>query len=153
MDALTVESESRTKTDRGADGQAMTNRRRAYDASVGSDRFWDNHPLDILQDRQILTTRQTRAGRELCRLYEGGHARQRVTMRQGARGQDIFTREEETEQEECEIAYRKLVRNVPANCYTPLCHLSLGVPPRSPSELDRLREGLDRVADILKLPV
>ncbi|MBM9401573.1 hypothetical protein JUN65_08235 [Gluconacetobacter azotocaptans] len=137
--------------DRGTDGPAMLARRRVYDREVGADRMLDNCVLSFYVDIDALTRRQADAGHEVCRLYALAFGRPRVVADLGARGVDLSSPEDDEQEGHAWRHYNELMSVVPSKARTQIMRLVRGEFPDQHMGVSRLAEGLDRIADELRL--
>ncbi|WP_218064119.1 hypothetical protein [Nguyenibacter vanlangensis] len=129
----------------------MLARRRVYDREVGADRMLDNCVLSFYVDIDALTRRQADAGHEVCRLYALAFGRPRVVADLGGRGADLSSPEDDEQEGRAWKRYNELVGVVPTSARAQIMRLVRGEFPDQHMGVSHLAEGLDRIADELRL--
>ena len=129
----------------------MVARKREFDPEVGADRAVDGNVIDFYEWIKSLTDRQIDAGRELCRLYTLGFGHPTVTSSFDSRGVEIPSDEDDEQQTGARATYCRLMEAVPRPCQRVIARMVRHQFPDEHLGVTRLQEGLDRLADEMRL--
>ncbi|WP_145995908.1 hypothetical protein [Acetobacter aceti] len=141
------------KIDTGTTGQAMKRRPREFVSAVGADRITDGSPVDFyFYTTQTLSQRQADAGWKLMGLYRQGFPQPRLVGRIGEVGRELVSGEEEEMLASARRLFTELTDKLPVVAGRMISRIVRNEYPDCRMGVTHLMEGLDIVADRLKLP-
>lgn len=151
-----AEDERRIKAgavDKGTDGNAMISRPSSYSTEFGVRRMTDVSPIDFyFHTSKTLSLRQADAGWRLSSIYRTGFPQPRMVGRLGEAGRELVSPEQEEETVNARRLFAELTSGIPLNPARMIARIVRNEYPDTQMGVTHLIDGLDIVADRLKLP-